>query len=63
MPYLCLIEPDEKTAAQMGQIIEPLLKEKNAQFLHGATTAELEEKIQIEKNLTNLFYFWSSPLN
>lgn len=48
MPYLCLIEPDEKTAAQIGQMIEPLLKEKNAQFLHGTTTAELEEKIQIE---------------
>jgi hypothetical protein len=52
MPYLCLIEPDVKTAAQIGQIIEPFLKEKNSVFLHGTTAAELEEKIQIE-NKTN----------
>lgn len=48
MPYLCLIEPDEKTAAQVGQMIEPLLKEKNSTFIHGTTTVDLEEKIQAE---------------
>ena len=49
MPYLCLIEPDEKTAAQIGQIIEPFLKEKNAQFLHGTSTADLEARILTEE--------------
>lgn len=48
MPYLCLIEPDEKSAAQIGQIVEPLCKEKSYQFLQTANVAELDEKITAE---------------
>lgn len=46
MPYLCLIEPDEKSATQIGQIVEPLCKEKSYQFLKSATVAELDELIK-----------------
>jgi hypothetical protein len=46
MPYLCLIEPDEKSATQIGQIVEPLCKEKGYQFLKSANVAELDELIK-----------------
>ena len=46
MPYLCLIEPDEKSATQISQIVEPLCKEKSYQFLKSANVAELDELIK-----------------
>ncbi len=48
MPFLCLIEPDEKSATHIGQIVEPLCKEKSYQFLKGASFAELDLALKAE---------------
>lgn len=52
MPYLCLIEPDEKSATQIGQIVEPLCKERSYKFLKSTSAAELDEKIKDDNKPT-----------